>query len=142
MYFPKFWRRGTGRADSVEVEVWGWSDSSEADAERNAASRATRVAQSIASGDRGKGYLYGSNPLREPVLDQVKSPSGEMLGVVTRNGYGCEVLNTPSVLFCDIDLEDAPKSSGSRAPLSHVRISGCSDRLCHERPRPGDFHSV
>jgi len=28
---------------------------------------------------------------------------------VTRNGYGCEVLNTPSVLFCDIDLEDAPK---------------------------------
>src|SRR5579859_5739924 len=100
MYFPKFWNRGTGRAGEVQVEVWGWSDTSEADATNSAVSRATRVAESIASGERGKGYLYGTNPLREPVLEQLG------FGVVSRNGYGCEVLNTKSVLFCDVDLDE------------------------------------
>ena len=102
MYFPKFWNRGTGKADGVQVEVWGWSDSSEEDAANRAVSRAQRVAESIARGERGKGYLYGTNPLREAVLDQLD------FGVVSRNGYGCEVLNTKSVLFCDIDLDDKP----------------------------------
>ena len=97
-------KRGTGKADGVQVEVWGWSDSSEADAANLAISRAQRVAESIARGERGKGYLYGTNPLREPVLDQLD------FGVVSRNGYGCEVLNTQSVLFCDIDLDDKPSA--------------------------------
>lgn len=86
----------------MQVEAWGWSDTSEADAANSAVSRATRVAESIAGGERGKGYLYGTNPLREPVLEQLE------FGVVSRNGYGCEVLNTKSVLFCDIDLDGKP----------------------------------
>jgi len=102
MYFPKFWNRGSGKADGVQVEVWGWSDNSEEDAANRAVSRAQRVAESIARGERGKGYLYGTNPLREPVIEQLD------FGVVSRNGYGCEVLNTKSVLFCDIDLDDKP----------------------------------
>src|SRR5260370_42449686 len=109
MYFPKFWNRGTGRAGDVQVEVWGWSDTSEADAANSAASRAKRVAESIASGERGKGYLYGTNPLREPVLEQLG------FGVVSRNGYGCEVLNAKSVLFCDIDLDDKPAAQSGGA---------------------------
>src|SRR5260370_5965075 len=103
MYFPKFWNRGTGKADGVQVEVFG-ADSSEEDAANRAVSRAQRVAESIARGERGKGYLYGTNPLREPVLDQLD------FGVVSRNGYGCEILNTKSVLFCDIDLDDKPRA--------------------------------
>jgi hypothetical protein len=110
MYFPKFWNRGTGKADGVQVEVWGWSDRSEADAASCAVSRAQRLAESIARGERGKGYLYGANPLREPVLEQLD------FGVVSRNGYGCEVLNTQSVLFCDIDLDD--KSQAQTGMLS------------------------
>jgi hypothetical protein len=104
MYFPKFWNRGTGKADGIQVEAWGWSDSSEADAATCAVSRAQRVAESIARGERGKGYLYGANPLREPVLKQLD------FGVVSRNGYGCEVLNTKSVLFCDVDLDQKPNA--------------------------------
>jgi hypothetical protein len=100
MYFPKFWNRGTGKAGDVQVEAWGWSDSSETEAASLAASRAQRLAQSIASGERGKGYLYGTNPLREPVLERLE------FGIVSRNGYGCEVLNSESVLFCDIDFDD------------------------------------
>ena len=112
MYFPKFWNRGTGKADGVQVEVWGWSDSSEEDAANRAVSRAQRVAESIARGERGKGYLYGTNPLREPVLEQLD------FGVVSRNGYGCVVLNTQSVLFCDIDLDDKqPAQTGVLSQL-------------------------
>src|SRR5260370_17256859 len=101
MYFPKFWNRGTGKADGVQVEVFG-ADSSEEDAANRAVSRAQRVAESIARGERGKGYLYGTNPLREPVLEQLD------FGVVSRNGYGCEGLNTNSVLFSHIDPHYKP----------------------------------
>src|SRR5579863_8511692 len=99
MYFPKFWSRGKGQANDVQTHAWGWSDTSLEDAALLGSTRAQRVAEAIARGDRGKGYLYGSNPLREPVLQELG------FGVVTRNGYGCEVLNTQSVLFCDIDIE-------------------------------------
>src|SRR5579859_871965 len=112
MYFPKFWNRGTGKADGIQVEAWGWSDSSVADAAKCAVSRAQRVAESIARGERGKGYLYGANPLREPVLEQLD------FGVVSRNGYGCEVLNTKSVLFCDVDLDE--KQSAPTGVLSQL----------------------
>jgi hypothetical protein len=113
MYFPKFWNRATGSSSDggVEVEVWGWSDASEQDAANLAASRAGRLAEAIARGERGKGYLYGSNPLREPILDRLSSASGEELGVISRNAYGCDVLNTNSVLFCDIDLDEKPKTA-------------------------------
>src|SRR5262249_28598318 len=84
--------------------AWGWSDASEADAASQGSARAQRLADTLARGERAKGYLYGSNPLREQVLEQVGA-----VGVITRNGYGCDVLNTSSVLFCDIDLpEQAP----------------------------------
>ena len=106
MYFPKFWNRGKGRANEIQVEAWGWSDTSDEDAARRGASRAQRVAEAIERGDRAKGYLYGANPLREPVLEQLD------FGAVTRNGYGCEVLNTESVLFCDIDIEEGGQKSG------------------------------
>ena len=106
MYFPKFWSRGTGRANDVRTEAWGWSDSSSEEAATLGASRAQRVAEAIERGDKAKRYLYGSNPLREPVLEQLD------FGAVTRNGYGCEVLNTESVLFCDIDLEQGRRGSG------------------------------
>ena len=64
------------------------------------------MAEAIERGDREKGYLYGTNPLRENVLQELG------FGIVTRNGYGCEVLNTPSVLFCDIDIEGGAHKSG------------------------------
>jgi hypothetical protein len=108
MYFPKFWNRASARSPQgdVEVEAWGWSDASEAEAAQLAATRAARLAEAIARGERNKGYLYGSNPLREPILEQINSTSGAPLGVISRNAYGCDVLNTNSVLFCDIDFDE------------------------------------
>ncbi len=129
MYFPKFWKRGTGNSSdgAVETEVWGWSDTSEQEAAALAASRAGRLAEAIARGERGKEYLYGSNPLRELILEQVRSPLGEELGVISRNAYGCDVLNTKSVLFCDIDFDEDKKSS---------RTAGVFAGLFGRKPEP------
>jgi hypothetical protein len=118
MYFPKFWSRGNGQSagGDIDVEAWGWSDTSEQDAAGLASSRAGRLAEAIARGERGKGYLYGSNPLREQILERLPSSAGGDLGVVSRNAYGCDVLNTESVLFCDIDIDESKQS----APLSGI----------------------
>jgi hypothetical protein len=122
MYFPKFWQRGTASSSdgSVETEVWGWSDKSEQEAATLATSRAARLAEAIVRGDRGKDYLYGTNPLREPILEQVRSASGEQIGVISRNAYGCDVLNTKSVLFCDIDFDENQKSAGPSGVLASL----------------------
>jgi hypothetical protein len=122
MYLPKFWKRGTGSSSdgAIETEVWGWSDTSEQEAAAQAASRAGSLAEAIARGERAnfsnrpKGYnLYGANPLREPILEQVRSASGSELGVISRNAYGCDVLNTKSILFCDIDFDENQKGAPS-----------------------------
>lgn len=122
MYFPKFWNRGTGGSPDgeVQVEAWGWSDESSEQAASLAAVRARRLAEAIARGDRNKGYLYGSNPLREPILEQVSSASGGLLGVVSRNAYGCDVLNTSSVLFCDIDFDEKQQSAPPQGVFSSL----------------------
>jgi hypothetical protein len=41
----------------------------------------------------------------------VKNNDGEVVAVITRNSYGCQVLNTSRVMFVDVDLPE-PKPSG------------------------------
>src|SRR5206468_2344650 len=45
------------------------------------------------------------------VLREIKNSSGELAGVITRNSYGCLVLNTARVMFVDVDLPE-PKPLG------------------------------
>lgn len=61
--------------------------------------------------NRHGGY-YPDRPFREQVLEEIKSASGEVIGVITRNSYGCRVLNTERVMFVDIDLPEPRKSGG------------------------------
>jgi hypothetical protein len=53
------------------------------------------------------GYdLYNlANPLREHILEVLHSSSNGPLGLISRNRYGCRVLNTHRVAFVDIDEE-------------------------------------
>lgn len=87
------------------LRVWGWSSESEADASLVAQRRLTealgRVALERGSTD-ANGY-YPRMPLREPVLERVESGSGALMGVVTRNRMGCEVLCTDLLFIADID---------------------------------------
>lgn len=110
MIVPQFWAeaRLQTRADGRQVTVrrFGWSDASEADAHRHAQDRAREAMARIRAGERlvprrERKFAYNGAdgvPIREEVLARV----GET--VVTRNGYGAHCLNTPNVLFVDIDF--------------------------------------
>ncbi len=116
MLVPRFWaeyrleRSHAGR--SVVIRRWGWSDDSEVAALRHAESRALEAFQHLSKGEsvprREPKTAYNGAagmPIREEIVDRVGA------AVVTRNGYGALCLNTPEVLFADIDLDTAPPAS-------------------------------
>jgi hypothetical protein len=109
MNFPPFWARGT----SGNFFCWRWSANSVAEAQSLADEAARQLADRFAHGDfppKHGGY-YPNRPFREPVLQEIKNDAGETAAVITRNSYGCLVLNTARVMFVDVDLPE-PKSPG------------------------------
>ncbi len=109
MNFPQFW----ARASSGNFLCWRWSSQSIAEAQALANQAAQQLADRFRAGaypPRHGGY-YPNHPFREQILQEIKSHAGEISGVVTRNSYGCLVLNTARVMFVDIDLPQ-PKPSG------------------------------
>ena len=107
MNFPQFWASGS----SGDFSCWRWSTGSLAEAQALADQAAQQLADRFRSGDfppKGGGY-YPNRPFREQILEEIKSASGETAAVVTRNSYGCRVLNTARAMFVDIDLPE-PKS--------------------------------
>ena len=117
MRFPRFWAKGTAEARTdagrtLTVACWRASDLSRDDALAAAVDAARRVARWIADGrPRGPRYPYGDLPLREEVLREI-GPTGAGTAVITRNGYGCHVLNVARVMFVDVDLPRAAPGAG------------------------------
>jgi len=110
MNFPQFWARGK----SGDFFAWRWSVRSLAEAQSLADQAAQQVADRFRAGllpTRHGGY-YPDRPFREEVLQEIKNLTGEVTGVITRNSYGCRVLNTARVMFVDIDLPEPKKSGG------------------------------
>lgn len=113
MNFPKYWARATAavagaRADVPrEVACWRSSDASQEAAESDARAAVEALAVRLAAGEPfPERYLYGrGRPLREETIEVVASDDGEPTAVVTRNGYGCLILNTARAAFVDVDLD-------------------------------------
>lgn len=110
MHFPKFW----AFESEGQFRSWRWSDTSLEEARAKAAEAVKRFAQKFKQGGASSlsRYEYGTQPLREEVLQEIKGEDGEVIGVITRNSYGAEVLNTAKILMLDIDLEPAGSSLG------------------------------
>lgn len=110
MNFPKFWARGEAQGCSG----WGWSNESIAQAKALGVEVAQRIAARLARGDRSpdRRYEYGDRPLREEILREFRDGSSGVRGVITRNSYGCLVLNTARLLFADVDLGETPEVGG------------------------------
>ncbi len=110
MNFPQFWAKGQFR----KFSCWGWSNHSLAEAQAvGRANAEMAMARYDAKEMVKRRYGYGSDrPLREPVLRELKDPNGEVTAVITRNAYGCQVLNTAQILFVDVDLPEPEKSTG------------------------------
>lgn len=108
--------------------VWRWSDSSIAEARRAAQAAAEQLAASFAAGRLSNRYGYGDRPMREPVLREMHDRWGKVTSVVTRNSYGCQVLNCAVALFVDVDFPpQKQKSGGLLGGLFGRRGAGADD---------------
>ena len=96
-----------------------------AEAQTLANHAAEKLAECFAKGQlpRDK-YGYPDRPLREPVLREYPGANGELAAAITRNSYGCHVLNAASLMFVDVDIpEQRPpgfiaRLFGAKAPAS------------------------
>lgn len=113
MIVPEFWAearlRERTKGRQLTVRRWGWSNDSQAAAKEHAEERArdamTRIlaGEDLARRELKRAYNGAEGvPIREEVLERV----GDV--VISRNAYGAHCLNTPNVLFADLDFGEPP----------------------------------
>lgn len=113
MIVPQYWAEARvqhrDRQRRLTIRRYGWSDLSQEDAQRHADERAAEAMQRALAGEsiprrETKAAYNGAegHPIREEVLER----HGET--VITRNLYGARCLNTPNVMFVDIDFQEQP----------------------------------
>jgi hypothetical protein len=109
MLVPKFWAEHkvakVVRGKKATVRRFGWSDESPAAAQEHARARTEEALEALAAGEslarfEPKVPYNGADgvPIREEICERHDDL------VVTRNSYGARCLNTPDVLFADVDL--------------------------------------
>lgn len=119
MIIPEFWAEARvqyrGEKRQVTVRRFGWSNASQAAAQAHAEERAQEALQrairdSQVTRRELKIPYNGAEglPIREEVILR------DDRFVITRNSYGALCINTPNVLFADIDLA-SPKDFGCLA---------------------------
>jgi hypothetical protein len=112
MVVPQFWsearRRKRTHARQVTVRRWGWSDESQDDADGMAAARAEEaLVRALADPNtlRREPKVPYNGAEGVPIREEIVGRHGT--AVVTRNSYGARCLNTPDVLFADVDFESS-----------------------------------
>jgi hypothetical protein len=147
MELPQHWVTADGYSPHLgqgggTLTVWGWSSESEEDAARVADRRLAEALERVSREGglpAGRGY-YPRVPLREPVLEEVDAASGALLGVVTRNRMGCEVLCTDLLFIADVDvpeLEDATTLRSGDGSGIAASIGAAIDSTFQPRARRG-----
>jgi len=133
MKFYPFWARAESRVrigggPEIPVACWRWSQNSLAEAKALADEALAKLVDRLS---RGEGfpqpYLYQDRPLREPLLRELNDKQGELVAAITRNAYGCLVLNTNRVMFIDVDLPQKQPGFFARLlgkkPIPHEALS-------------------
>jgi hypothetical protein len=93
----------------ITVRRYGWSVTSQADAQAMAETRAQEALQRILVGeklDKREPKIAYNGAAGVPIREEVLARHGEQ--VITRNGYGARCLNSPNALFADIDFTLTP----------------------------------
>lgn len=114
MKFAKYWKSVEVSLDkkmvffgATKATIWGASNESADDAARNADSRANSFIKIISSKEPDfNEYDYWNGYIREEVIEEVLSSDDRVIAVLTRNYYGALVLNSESVFFGDIDVDE------------------------------------
>lgn len=111
MIVPRHWaearvqHKEPGR--QVTVRRFGWSNDSLEAAEINAQARAGDALRAILSGAKKprrerKVPYNGAEGL--PIREEIVMEHADLDAVITRNSYGALCLNTPDILFADLDI--------------------------------------
>jgi hypothetical protein len=126
MNFPRYW----AQANLQGFRCWRWSDTSLSEAQAQAAAAAAMLKASFNTNWPPRLYGYAERPLREPVLREIRDSAGGLAAVISRNAYGCQILNTASAMFVDVDLpEDKPKKKGIFGSLFSPNTTEPADPL-------------
>ncbi len=113
MLVPQYWaesrlqHRQQGR--QITVRRFGWSDVSQADAQSSADARVEEALQRLLAGEklpRREPKVPYNGAEGVPIREEIVSRHGET--IITRNSYGARCLNTPNVLFADVDFRVDP----------------------------------
>jgi hypothetical protein len=112
MIVPEFWAEGRvqhrEKRKQVTVRRFGWSDRNQEEAQEMADARAREALQRILTGDSKAQRMEPKVPYNGadgvPIREEIVSRHGNC--VITRNSYGARCLNTPNVLFVDVDFDD------------------------------------
>ena len=113
MIVPKYWaeaklqKKHDGK--QVTLKRFGWSDLSVNDAQTKADERVNEAFVKLEAGEKVRKIDHkvpynGAEGL--PIREEVISHHDET--VITRNSYGALCINTPDVLFADVDFESEP----------------------------------
>jgi hypothetical protein len=109
MIVPEYWAEAKVKDTVANAQLtlmrYGWSDVSVADAQSNARARAEEAMARAKAGEhvRKRDHKVSYNgaeglPIREEIIARRDDV------VITRNTYGALCLNTPDVLFADVDV--------------------------------------
>lgn len=109
MIVPQYWAESRiqhrDQRRQVTLRRFGWSDTSQAEAEAHARDRAQAALDRILSGailPRREPKVPYNGAEGVPIREEIVSRHGDV--IITRNSYGARCLNTPNVFFADIDL--------------------------------------
>ncbi len=109
MIIPKYWAearlRHRERGRRITVHRFGWSDADEAAAQAHAQTRAAEAMTRLLAGEdlpRRERRVAYNGAEGVPIREEIVARHGD--SVITRTGYGALCLNTPDVLFADIDF--------------------------------------
>jgi hypothetical protein len=106
--FARYWAKGVAGPFSC----WKFSNVSQEEARNLANTRVAQIAENYKqSGILPNNYLYSDKRLREPVIEELHN------SVISRNSYGCLVLNTADIMFIDIDFPEEKKSIPAQWPF-------------------------
>jgi len=111
MKFAKYWEMA--ESESPSMCAWGWSNASPDEARTMARERLDRLLAAFKNDtldEKRKGAYYGvSRPPREEVVEEIHhGEAQEPVAIVSRNSYGCLVLNAEGFAMIDLDLPANP----------------------------------
>lgn len=129
MIVPDYWaearRQHRSSVKQVTVRRYGWSTSSQADAQLMAEARADEALQRIIAGEpleRRESKVAYNGATGIPIREEVLARHGEE--VITRNAYGAHCLNSPNALFADVDF--IPERGAKPALFAFAALSVAS----------------